>query len=76
MGLMDIPFRGLRSYQQLERRTKSAVSRRTYTWCSIAQLQSLARDLQENYAMLKAALHEKFVSKDKADKAELLRGEG
>ena len=32
MGLVDIPYRGLRSYQRLERWTKSTVSCRTYAW--------------------------------------------
>ena len=36
MGLVDTPFRGLCGYQRLERRTKSAVSCRTYAWGCLA----------------------------------------
>ena len=36
MGLVDIPYRGLRSYQRLERWTKSTVSCRTYVWGCLA----------------------------------------
>ena len=73
MGLLDIPFRGLHSYQWLERRTESAVSHHMHAWgAALLQLQSLGTSMGENYAELKEALQEKFVPKEsvKLHKAE------
>lgn len=68
MGLVDIPFRGLRSNINgwgEERKAQFLAVR--MRGAALLQLQSLATGVRGNYATLKEALREKFVPKERIE---------